>query len=550
MPQEGLKHKVELGTHGIRNAKSIYWNLTTPQLYEHIVANKEGMIAHLGPVCVVTGQHTGRAPNDKFIVQEPSSEENIWWGKVNRAFTVEQFEALYSRILAYIQGKELYVQDCRAGADPNHQLHIRVITQHAWHSLFARNMFIQIKDPAKLESHDPSFTVIHVPDFKAVPEIDGTNSEVFVVVDYAKQLVLIGGTSYAGEIKKSIFSILTYLLPQKHNTLAMHCSANIGKNNETAVFFGLSGTGKTTLSADPERDLIGDDEHGWSDEGVFNFEGGCYAKVVRLSAEAEPEIYDCTRRFGTILENVVMDPITRRLDLDNTSLTENTRASYPISHIANAVPSGMGKHPKNVIMLTCDAYGVMPPVSKLTPEQAMYHFISGYTAKVAGTEKGLSREPSAIFSTCFGAPFMTLHPSVYANMLGEKIAKHDVSCWLVNTGWTGGPYGVGKRIEIVHTRAMIHAILDGSLSKTETQADPIFGVHVPVSVPNVPQELLNPRDTWKKKAEYDKQARDLANQFIENFKQYEKGVSKEVLAASPRPAIVTKGKGKVHKLRS
>ncbi len=550
MPQEGLKHKVELGNHGIRNAKSIYWNLTTPQLYEHIIAKQEGMIAHLGPVCVVTGQHTGRAPNDKFIVQEPSSEENIWWGKVNRSFTVEQFEALYSRILAYLQGKELYVQDCRAGADPSHQLHIRVITQHAWHSLFARNMFIQIKDPAKLESHDPSFTVIHVPDFKAVPEIDGTNSEVFVIVDYGKQLVLIGGTSYAGEIKKSIFSVLTYLLPQKHNTLAMHCSANIGKNNETAVFFGLSGTGKTTLSADPERDLIGDDEHGWSDEGVFNFEGGCYAKVVRLSAEAEPEIYDCTRRFGTILENVVMDPITRRLDLDNTSLTENTRASYPISHIANAVPSGMGGHPKNVIMLTCDAYGVMPPVSKLTPEQAMYHFISGYTAKVAGTEKGLSREPSAIFSTCFGAPFMTLHPSVYANMLGEKIAKHNVCCWLVNTGWTGGPYGVGKRIEIAHTRAMIHAILDGSLTKTETQADPIFGVHVPVSVPNVPQELLNPRDTWKKKAEYDKQARDLANQFIENFKQYEKGVSKEVLAASPRPAIVPKGKGKVHKLRS
>jgi phosphoenolpyruvate carboxykinase (ATP) len=549
MPKKGLKHKVGLGQHGIKNVKEIYWNLTTAQLYEKIVENKEGVLAHMGPVCIETGQHTGRAPNDKFIVKESSSEENVWWGKVNRPFTVDQFEALYSRVLAYLQGRDLYIQDCCAGADPDHQLHIRVITQHAWHSLFARNMFIQINDPEKLESHDPGFTIIHVPDFQAVPEIDGTNSEVFVVVDYGRQLVLIGGTSYAGEIKKSVFSVLNYLLPQKHNVMSMHCSANIGANDESAIFFGLSGTGKTTLSADPERQLIGDDEHGWSDKGVFNFEGGCYAKVIRLSEKAEPEIFACTRRFGTILENVVIDPDTRRLDLDNASLTENTRASYPISHIANAVPSGMGGHPKQCIMLTCDAYGVMPPVSRMTPEQAMYHFISGYTAKVAGTEKGLSREPSAIFSTCFGAPFMTLHPSVYANMLGEKIAKHKVSCWLVNTGWTGGPYGVGNRMEIAHTRAMIHAILDGSLDNVETEADPIFGLHIPKSVPNVPDEVLNPRNTWKKKNEYDKKAQELAAQFIENFKQYEKGVSKEIISASPCPTPAAKIKGTVRKIK-
>ena len=421
MPQKVLKHKIGLETHGLKNLEKIHWNLSTPQLYEHIINNDEGHISHLGPVCVTTGEHTGRAPKDKFIVQEPSSQENIWWGKVNRAFTVEQFEALYSRVLAYLQGKEVYVQDCCAGSDPKHQTHIRVITEQAWHSMFARNMFIQIRDMDKLETHEPAFTVIQVPGFKAVPAIDGTNSEVFVIVDFGKQLVLIGGTSYAGEIKKSVFSILNYLLPQKQSVLSMHCSANIGKKGDSAVFFGLSGTGKTTLSADPARKLIGDDEHGWSDRGVFNFEGGCYAKVIRLSKKSEPEIHECTRRFGTLLENVVLDTDTRRLNLDDGSLTENTRASYPITHIKNAVLNGMGGHPDNVIMLTCDAYGVMPPVSKLTPEQAMYHFISGYTAKVAGTEKGMSREPTAIFSTCFGAPFMSLHPSVYADMLGDKV---------------------------------------------------------------------------------------------------------------------------------
>ena len=548
MPKEGLKHKVGLGHHGIKNTSNIFWNLSTPELYEHIITHKEGIVSHLGPVCVSTGKHTGRAPNDKFVVQEPSSEEYIWWGKVNRPFSVEKFEGLYSRVLAYLQGKDIYVQDCCAGADPDHQLHIRVITEKAWHSLFARNMFIQIKDRAMLASHDPAFTIIHAPDFQAVPEIDGTNSEVFVVVDYAKQLVLIGGTSYAGEIKKSVFSVLNYILPQKQNVLSMHCSANIGKKHDAAVFFGLSGTGKTTLSADPDRELIGDDEHGWSEKGVFNFEGGCYAKVIRLSPEAEPQIHECTRRFGTILENVVIDPSTRRLDLNDSSLTENTRASYPITHIDHAVLSGMGVHPKNVIMLTCDAFGIMPPVSKMTPEQAMYHFISGYTAKVAGTEKGLSREPTATFSTCFGAPFMTLQPSVYANMLGERIAKHKVDCWLVNTGWTGGAYGVGQRLEIAHTRAMIHSILNGTLNNIPTWTDPYFGLHVPERVPNVPDELLNPRNTWKKAEEYDRKAGELANLFIENFKEYEKSVSKEVLSASPRPTPAAK-RAKVQKLR-
>ncbi|MDC0946133.1 phosphoenolpyruvate carboxykinase (ATP) [Nitrospinaceae bacterium] len=550
MPQNVLKHKVGLETHGLKNLKKINWNLSTPQLYEHIIANKEGQLSHLGPVCVTTGEHTGRAPNDKFIVQEPSSQENIWWGKVNRPFSVEQFEALYSRILAYLQGKEVYVQDCCAGCDPEHQTHIRVITEHAWHSLFARNMFIQIRDMAKLENHDPAFTIMHVPDFKAVPAIDGTNSEVFVIVDFGRQLVLIGGTSYAGEIKKSVFSILNYLLPQKQSVLSMHCSANIGSKGDSSIFFGLSGTGKTTLSADPKRKLIGDDEHGWSDRGVFNFEGGCYAKVIRLSQESEPEIFECTRKFGTLLENVVLSKDARRLDLDDASLTENTRASYPITHINNAVLEGMGGHPNNVIMLTCDAYGVMPPVSKLTPEQAMYHFISGYTAKVAGTEKGMSREPTAIFSTCFGAPFMSLHPSVYADMLGERIDKHKVSCWLVNTGWTGGAYGVGKRIEIKYTRAMIKAILEGQLDNVETETDPVFGIQIPLVIKGVPKEYLFPRNTWKNPEAYDEKANELANQFIENFKEYENNVDKKILDASPKPvAVKGKSAGKIHELR-
>jgi phosphoenolpyruvate carboxykinase (ATP) len=544
---KGLKHKVGLENHGIRNIQEIYWNLSTPELYEHIVRNREGTVSHLGPIVVSTGEHTGRAPNDKFIVQESSSQENVWWGKVNRPFSAEKFDSLYSRVLAYMQGKNLYVQDCSVGADPSHQIHIRVITEKAWHSLFSRNLFLQIRERNKLETHEPAFTIIQMPGFKAVPAIDGTNSDVFVVVDFSKQMVLIGGTSYAGEIKKSAFTVLNYLLPFKDKVLSMHCSANMGQDNDTAIFFGLSGTGKTTLSADPERKLIGDDEHGWSNDGVFNFEGGCYAKVIRLSQKAEPEIFECTRKFGTVLENVVIDPVTRRLDLSDPCLTENTRAAYPITHIPNAELSGMGGHPRHVIMLTCDAFGIMPPVSRLTADQAMYHFISGYTAKVAGTEKGMSREPTATFSTCFGAPFMVLHPSVYANLLGEKIHKHKVKCWLINTGWTGGSYGVGKRIEIAHTRAMIHAILRGQLDHIATAADPIFGLHIPERVDGVPTEILNPRNTWKTPAAYDEKARDLAIQFVDNFREYEALVGAEIKSAGP--AVADRPLAKIQELK-
>ncbi|CAI2717250.1 phosphoenolpyruvate carboxykinase (ATP) [Nitrospina watsonii] len=548
MPQQKvLKHKVGLEHHGIRNVKQSFWNLSTPELYEHIIRNQEGQLSHLGPVVVTTGEHTGRSPNDRFIVQEPSSQENVWWGKVNEPFSMDKFDALYERVLAYLQGKNVYVQDCMAGSDPNYQLHTRVITEYAWQSLFARNMFIQIKEREKLENHSPAFTIIAVPNFKAVPKIDGTNSETFIIIDFSKQLILIGGTHYAGEIKKSVFSVLNYLLPFRHQVLSMHCSANMDEKGDTAIFFGLSGTGKTTLSTDPHRKLIGDDEHGWSQDGVFNFEGGCYAKAIRLNPEAEPDIHECTRRFGTILENVAMDSTTRRLDLDDASLTENTRAAYPLTHIAHTVPDRRGGHPKNVIMLTCDAYGIMPPVAKLTPEQAMYHFISGYTAKVAGTERGMSREPTAVFSTCFGAPFMVLHPSVYANLLGQRIADHHVNCWLVNTGWTGGPYGVGNRLSIAYTRAMINAILDGKLHNVETKPDPIFGIHVPTSCPEVPAEVLNPRNTWKNPKAYDEKARDLATQFIENFKEYENAVSREILEGGPR--LPTGKKASIKKIK-
>ncbi|RMF86768.1 MAG: phosphoenolpyruvate carboxykinase (ATP), partial [Nitrospinota bacterium] len=396
-----IQSRYGLEKHGIKNVNTAYWNLTTSALYEEAVRRREGLIAHLGPLVVRTGHHTGRAPNDKFIVKEPSSEEKIWWGPVNRPFDPAKFEALYHRLLAYLQGKDIFIQDCFACADPEYRLPIRVITETAWHNLFARNMFIQQHDRAKLVDHVPEFTVINLPRFHAVPEVDGTNSEVFILINFARKLILIGGTSYAGEIKKSIFSVLNYLLPQER-VLSMHCSANVGPDGDTALFFGLSGTGKTTLSADPHRTLIGDDEHGWSDRGIFNFEGGCYAKVIRLSREAEPEIYETTRRFGTILENVAIDTESRRLDLNDASLTENTRAAYPISHIPNASRAGIAGHPRNIVMLTADAFGVMPPIARLTPAQAMYHFLSGYTAKVAGTETGMGSEPQATFSTCFG----------------------------------------------------------------------------------------------------------------------------------------------------
>lgn len=521
----------ELNAIGIKNINNIFYNLCTPALYEQAVRRREAMISHLGPLVVRTGQHTGRSPNDKFIVKEESSAKDIWWGKVNRPISDRAFHSIYAKMLAYIQNKDIYIQDCYAGADSEYRLPIRVITETAWHNQFARNMFVLPESEEELSKHKPEFTILQMPSLQADPEMDETNSPVFVVVNFGRKIVLIGGTSYAGEIKKSVFSIMNYLLPLK-GVLSMHCSANVGEDGDVAVLFGLSGTGKTTLSADPKRRLIGDDEHGWSDNGVFNFEGGCYAKVIRLSEEAEPDIYACTRKFGTILENVAMDNETRHLNLDDDSLTENTRAAYPITHINNIEKSGMAGHPKNIIMLTADAFGVLPPIAKLTPAQAMYHFISGYTAKVAGTEKGVT-EPKATFSTCFGAPFMSLHPSVYANLLGEKMKKHNSSCWLINTGWSGGPYGVGSRMKIKYTRAMLNAALEGKLDNVETTPDPIFGLHIPNEVPDVPKEVLNPRSTWEDKDKYDETAKKLAKMFHDNFKEYEADVKDDIKNAGP-----------------
>ena len=527
-----LKAVEELEELRIKNIREVFYNFGTPALYEQVIRRREGLLAHFGPLVVRTGYHTGRSPNDKFLVKEPENEKNIWWGKVNIPFTEDDYNRLYSKMMAYIQGKDLYVEDCFACADTNYQLNLRIITETAWHNLFARNMFRRYNTRDELLKHKPDFTVIHMPNFHANQEYDKTNSEVFVVVNFAKKIVLIGGSSYAGEIKKSIFTVLNYLLPLK-KVMSMHCSANVGVEGDVALFFGLSGTGKTTLSADQNRRLIGDDEHGWSEDGVFNFEGGCYAKVIRLSEEAEPDIYECTRMFGTILENVQIDAQTRRLDLDDDTFTENTRAAYPLTHIPNIVPEGMAGHPQNIIMLTADAFGVLPPISKLTTEQAMYHFISGYTAKVAGTEKGVT-EPKATFSTCFGAPFMVHHPSVYAELLGEKIKKHNAKCWLVNTGWSGGPYGVGSRMKIQYTRAMLNAALTGRLDDVEYVKDPYFNLNVPVSCEGVPAEVLNPRVTWEDKNAYDETAKKLANMFIDNFKEYEEGTAKEIIVAGPK----------------
>lgn len=528
-----LKYEIQkqLKEISIDNIADLHYNLGSAALYEIAIRRREGIISHMGPLVVRTGAHMGRSPNDKFIVKESSSEKNIWWGKVNVPIEENKYDRIYSRMMAYIQGKDIFVQDCSAGADPDYRLPIRIITETAWHSLFARNMFRQYKNEDELKNHKTEFTVIHMPNFHAKPETDGTNSNAFVIVNFGKNTVIIGGTHYAGEIKKAIFTVLNYLRPLQ-KVMSMHCSANVGEQGDVAILFGLSGTGKTTLSADPLRKLIGDDEHGWSDKGVFNYEGGCYAKVIHLSREAEPEIFETTRKFGTILENVSIDIITRRLNLDDDTFTENTRAAYPLSHIDNIVSGGMAGHPKNIVMLTADAFGVLPPISKLTIEQAMYHFISGYTAKVAGTEAGIT-EPKATFSTCFGAPFMALHPTVYAELLGEKIKKHKVKCWLINTGWTEGPYGVGFRMKIKYTRAMLNAALSGKLDNTETIVDPIFNLNIPVSCEGVPQEVLIPRNTWKNKDDYDKTAKNLANMFNKNFEQLSENISDEILKAGP-----------------
>jgi phosphoenolpyruvate carboxykinase (ATP) len=528
--EEGVRSRLGLEAQGIQ-AEVVAWNLSVPALYEHSVRRREGLIAQAGPLVVHTGHHTGRSPRDKFIVKEPSSEERIWWGQHNRPFDAEKFDRLHRRLQAYLQGKEVFVQDVFVGADRRYRKNVRVVTEYAWHSLFARTMFI-VPDREALATFDPEFTIIDVPRFHAEPEVDSTRTEVFVLMHLAKKLVLIGGTSYAGEIKKSVFTLMNYLLPLE-DVLPMHCSATVGLGGDTALFFGLSGTGKTTLSSDPERTLIGDDEHGWSDTGIFNFEGGCYAKTIRLSPDGEPEIYATTRMFGTTLENVAIDPVSRRLDLDDDSLTENTRGAYPLTFIPNASETGLAGHPRTVVFLTADAFGVMPPIARLTLEQAMYHFLSGYTAKVAGTEKGVT-EPQATFSPCFGAPFMVQQPCLYARMLGKRIAQHGTKVWLINTGWTGGPYGVGQRVKLAYTRAMVREALTGTLDDVPTTADPIFGVKVPAQVRGVPPEILIPRNSWSDPAAYDATARKLARMFVEAFAEFITCVPESVTAAGPK----------------
>ncbi len=518
---------------GLINLRKVYWNLTTEALYEEIIFRNEAQISHMGPVIVNTGKHTARAANDKFIVREATTESRVWWGEYNRPYAPSKFDELYSRLQGFLQGRDLFVQDCYGGADPNYRLPVRVITELAWHSLFARNMFIKPKTNEEYRRHVPEFTVLCVPSFKSFPQIDGTPTNTFIVINFDQRLCIIGNTGYGGEIKKSVFTLLNYLLPMQ-GLMTMHCSANTGKNGDTALFFGLSGTGKTTLSADPNRGLIGDDEHGWSDEGVFNFEDGCYAKVIGLSSTAEPEIYACTRRFGTILENVVYDPVTRIIDLDDDTLTENTRASYPLDYIANAIPEKTGNHPKNIIFLTCDASGVMPPIARLTPDQALYHFISGYTAKVGGTEIGLGEEPEITFSACFGAPFMVLPPSFYADVLKRKILRYGVDCWLVNTGWVGGPYGVGKRISIRYTRDLLNSALNGELKDVEYYTDPVFGFQVPKHCPGIPDSVLYPASAWSSEEAYMKRYCSLAARFIDNFKKFADSCPIEVVNSGPK----------------
>jgi phosphoenolpyruvate carboxykinase (ATP) len=522
-----------LQNHGLTNLRRVYWNLPTPALYEEIVFRSEGSLMHMGPVLVSTGMHTARAAADKFIVREHTTEEKIWWGQYNRPFSGESFSALRARLQAYLQGRDVFVQDCYVCADPDYRVPIRIVTEKAWHSLFARTMFLKVRNPDALKEHVPEFTVIAAPSFLASPLIDSTRTETFIILNFRERLAIIGGSSYAGEIKKSIFTVLNFLLPLE-GVLSMHCSANVGAAGDVAILFGLSGTGKTTLSADPKRRLIGDDEHGWSDNGVFNFEDGCYAKVIRLSPEAEPQIYACTRRFGTILENVTSDPVTRRPDLNDVSMTENTRAAYPLAYIENYLPEKRAGHPKNIIFLTCDASGVMPPISRLSPDQAIYHFISGYTSKIAGTEIGLGIEPEITFSTCFGGPFMLHHPYDYAELLKKKILKHGAHVWLVNTGWTGGPFGVGKRISIHHTRALLNAALSGALLKVEYHKDPIFGFDVPGTCEGVPSEILDPANTWPRREDYFKKYDALAARFIENFKLMMSECPEHVVEAGPK----------------
>jgi len=514
---------------GITEASEAYWNLPAGELYEHALRAGEGALADNGAIVCTTGEHTGRSPKDKFFVRDDGTSKTLWWGSVNEPISEASFDRLHQRLARYLRGKRVYVRDMYAGADESTRVPVRVITENAWQSLFAAQLLIR-PEPGSTARHDPRFTIICAPTCTADPAADGTRSETFVVLNLTRGLVLIGGTAYAGEIKKSVFTIMNYVLPLA-GVLSMHCSANVGASGDVALFFGLSGTGKTTLSADPERGLIGDDEHGWSDNGVFNIEGGCYAKCIRLSKEDEPQIYEAIR-FGTVLENVVIDPETRRINFDSDELTENTRAAYPLDFIDNAVIPSVAGQPKNVIFLTCDAFGVLPPIAKLSTEQAMYHFLSGYTAKVAGTERGVT-EPQATFSACFGAPFLPLPPETYSRMLGERLNRHQVRCWLVNTGWSGGGPDQGKRINLRYTRAMVQAALSGKLDDVPTAADPVFNLTVPTTCPGVPSELLMPRNTWRDPAAYDAKAKELARLFAVNFRTFDR-VPSAVAAAGPR----------------
>ncbi|MBP6999964.1 phosphoenolpyruvate carboxykinase [Amaricoccus sp.] len=519
---------------GLAEAGRLHWNLTEPALMQAAVARGEGQIGQGGALLVSTGKHTGRSPKDKFVVREPGVEAHVWWEN-NAPLSSEHFDLLHADMRAHAHDAELYVQDLYAGADPAHRLNVRVITELAWHALFIRHL-LRRPDAAELEGFVPGFTILNCPSFKADPARHGVRSETVIAISFEQKLVLIGGTAYAGENKKSVFTVLNYLLPEK-GVMPMHCSANHAPGNpdDVAVFFGLSGTGKTTLSADPGRVLIGDDEHGWSDDGTFNFEGGCYAKTINLSAAAEPEIYATTHRFGTIVENMVYDPRTFELDFDDDSLTANTRCAYPLEAISNASPTGRGGQPKNIVMLTCDAFGVLPPIARLTPAQAMYHFLSGFTSRVAGTERGVT-EPTPTFSTCFGAPFMPRRPEAYGALLRDRIAAAGADCWLVNTGWTGGAYGAGKRMPIKATRALLTAALSGELGGVEFRRDPVFGFEIPVDVPGVDARLLDPRSTWSAPEAYDAQAAKLVAMFVENFAQYAPHVGDDVRAAALRAA--------------
>ena len=528
----GTPSKFGLENHGLRNLNMEYWTLPTPALVERVISRREGMLAHEGAVIVRTGNYTGRAPNDKYIVSDGEATDQIWWGNVNRPLPADRFEQLYLRMTAYFQGRDVFVQDTTVAAHPDHRLPIRIITDKAWHSLFARNLFLR-RSPDELPGHVPEFTLLHAPGFRAIPEEDGLNSEIFIAINFVRRLILIGGTAYAGEIKKSLFTVLNYLLPKKE-VLPMHCSTTVGAQHDVALFFGLSGTGKTTLSSDPERGLLGDDEHGWAEDGVFNFEGGCYAKIIRLSQEYEPLIWAATHHFGAILENVTIDPITRRINFDDNAFTENTRAAYPIGFLPNTLPEGRAGHPDNIFFLTADASGVLPPIARLDNDQALYYFLSGYTSKLAGTEKGLSKDPQATFSPCFGAPFMPRHPVVYANLLKDRLEKHPARIWLVNTGWTGGPYGVGKRMHLPYTRAMISAALNKQLDHVPFHKAHAFNLLVPETCPDVPSGLLEPRLTWEDASAYDRAASVLISQFQQNFEQYTGQVSQQVMQAELR----------------